>query len=225
MEATKSKSEGIYIPHSETIVDGIKLPSVTQICGIIDKPFLRLWHGKYGNRLCKRKLDVSGLIGDQFHDLVSQIVNGINVNPPTRRLKGMCASFSAWYRENHFIPEVQEFKVVSNIHRYAGTLDAIGTLNGGEELVLLDWKSSSGIYPEMGYQLAAYMAAFKEQQGIKINKGWIVQVDKKPPYLLHTKLWEDLDTKFDCFLGLLKVWNDLHPAKEPKAKKTKKERV
>jgi hypothetical protein len=211
--------------HSDTLIDGLPVPSVTQITGMLSKPFLMAWYGKYGNRLCMRKLKVSGQIGDQFHDLVSQIVNGIEVVPATRRLTGMCASFSAWYKENHFVPEVQEFKVVSNIHRYAGTLDAIGTLNGGTELVLLDWKSSSGIYPEMGYQLAAYMAAYAEQQGTKMTKGWIIQVDKKPPYLLHTRLWEDLDQKFECFLGLLRVYQDLHPQKPPKVKKGKKVKV
>lgn len=208
--------------HSDTLIDGLSVPSVTQICSLIDKPFLRLWHGKYGNHLCRRKLEASGKVGSEFHDLVSHIVNGIKVEPPTRRLKGMCESFSTWYHENKFVPEVQEFKVISKIHKYAGTLDAIGTLNGGSELVLLDWKSSSGIYPEMGYQLAAYMGAYEEQQGIKLTKGWIVQVDKKPPYKLHTRLWEDLDSKFECFLALLKVYTDLHPAKEPKSKKKTK---
>lgn len=210
------------MPHSDTLIDGLPVPSVTQVCGLIDKPFLRLWHGKYGNKLCKKKLDASGQVGNQFHDLVSQIVNGIKVDPPTRRLRGMCESFSKWYEENTFVPEVQEFKVISNKHKYAGTLDAIGKLNGGEELVLLDWKSSSGIYPEMGYQLAAYMGAFEEQQNIHITKGWIVQVDKKPPYTLHTKLWEDLDQKFECFLALLRVYQDLHPPKVKKVAKEKK---
>jgi hypothetical protein len=209
------------MPHSDHFIDGVKIPSVTQITGMLGKSFLYGWYGKYGNRLCMKKLKLSGVIGDLYHIEADNIVNGVKHDPGTRRLRGMCVSFEKWVIENQFKPEVQEFDVTSKVHRYAGTLDAIGTLGNDKELVILDWKSSAGIYPEMAYQLAAYAAAYEEQQGIKLNKGWIIQVDKKPPYSLHTKMWDNLDQKFECFLGLLKVYNDLHPVKEKKVKVSK----
>ena len=209
------------MPHSEHTLDGVSIPTVTQVTGMLAKPFLYGWYGKYGNHLCLKKLKISGVVGDQFHVAADNIVNGVPTTPPTRRLQGMCRSFKAWVDENKFRPEVQEFDVVSKVHRYAGTLDAIGTLGDDSELVLLDWKSSAGIYPEMAYQLAAYAHAYREQQGIELKRGWIIQVDKKPPYELHTKMWDNLDAKFEVFLGLLKAYNDLHPPKVPKVKKEK----
>ena len=41
-----------------------------------------------------------------------------------------------------------------NIPLYAGTVDAVGLV--ANKLVVFDWKTSSGIYDEAGYQVAAY---------------------------------------------------------------------
>ena len=43
---------------------------------------------------------------------------------------------------------------MSERHRYGGTPDAIGVVNN--QLVLLDWKTSNGIYADHLIQLAAY---------------------------------------------------------------------
>lgn len=200
------------MPHSDTLVNGVKYPSVTEICGIIDKPFLKKWYGKYGTKLCERKMQAAAAVGTEFHDLVSRIVNGVTVEPKTRRLKGMCESFTKWYDGAGFVPEVQEFKVISERYKYAGTLDAIGHFGDGT-LVLVDWKSSSSIYPEMAYQLAAYAKAYQEQTGLEINTGWIVQVDKDRPFKVHTKSWSNLDSKFEVFKALLTVYSDLRAKK------------
>lgn len=50
-----------------------------------------------------------------------------------------------------------EEMVCSTTHDYAGTFDAIARIDG--ELWMLDLKTSAGIYPETGLQLAAYANA------------------------------------------------------------------
>lgn len=56
----------------------------------------------------------------------------------------------------------QEIQLVSEKHRYGGTIDAIGIV--GNQLVLLDWKTSSGIYEDYLVQLAAYAMLWEENR-------------------------------------------------------------
>jgi CRISPR/Cas system-associated exonuclease Cas4 (RecB family) len=48
-----------------------------------------------------------------------------------------------------------------------------------DELCVLDFKTSSGLYLEMPLQLAAYAVAIIEETGERIDTGWIVRLDKK----------------------------------------------
>jgi hypothetical protein len=66
-----------------------------------------------------------------------------------------------WFRE--FLAEIQptflylEETVWSDTHRYAGSFDAIATIDG--ETVLLDWKTSKSVYDSVALQLSAYRYA------------------------------------------------------------------
>ena len=53
-----------------------------------------------------------------------------------------------------------ECQVVSEIHRYGGTLDLVATIDGVPSL--LDFKTGRGVYPEHRIQLAAYGQAWNE---------------------------------------------------------------
>lgn len=50
-----------------------------------------------------------------------------------------------------------EEEVYNRSQRYAGSLDAIGTIDGRK--LLFDWKSGKAVYPEVALQLAAYRFA------------------------------------------------------------------
>ena len=54
----------------------------------------------------------------------------------------------------------QEIQLVSEKYRYGGTPDAVGMV--GNQLVLLDWKTSNGIYTDYLVQLAAYKNLWEE---------------------------------------------------------------
>jgi hypothetical protein len=62
-------------------------------------------------------------------------------------------------------PIVHEVAVFHEEHRWAGTLDLVADLADGQRW-LLDWKTgSSGVWPEMALQLAAYRHATHVQVG------------------------------------------------------------
>jgi hypothetical protein len=71
-----------------------------------------------------------------------------------------------------------EIQLVSEKYRFGGTADMIGEIGG--ELVLADWKTSKGIYPEMTIQIAAYKIAYEEMNpGKKVHHGGILRLDRE----------------------------------------------
>ena len=62
-------------------------------------------------------------------------------------------SYRAWREEADILPLWTEQTVWSAKHHYAGSPDLVGA--EGDKVVLFDWKTGAGIYPEHGAQVAA----------------------------------------------------------------------
>jgi hypothetical protein len=94
------------------------------------------------------------------------------VNPAQFRAQAASAysAFEFWVRGTQVEIIDCEVAVISETHRYAGTLDFIGKLNG--KLILGDFKTSNGVYSDMLCQLAAYGKAYEECTGNKIDGGY-----------------------------------------------------
>lgn len=71
-------------------------------------------------------------------------------------------AYLKWRKGQDIIWHASELVVASDLHRFAGTLDALATING--RLTLMDFKSSKDFYPEMELQLGAYRLALEEMQ-------------------------------------------------------------
>lgn len=212
--------------HSETVIDGVVYPSVTQVLSIVEKSFLARWRGKYGNKRCDQKTRAATNIGSEWHSAVQNLVHGVPPAPGVRkRVIDMLVPIQAWQGNTGFVPEVTEVKVVSRIYGYSGTFDAVGKLllQYADELVMLDWKSSSGIYKDMALQLAAYAQAYFEETGIRITRGLIVLVSKdKPDHKLTVKEYDLTDGSYlKMFANRLSVYKDEHPPKCAKLPKTR----
>lgn len=95
-------------------------------------------------------------------------------------------AFLDWEKEQGLVYEQIEFPVVSEQYRYGGTVDMIARKNGS--LWLLDLKTSSGIWPEMKCQVAAYYKAFEEQEQRQVHEWHILKLDKKDGSFQHHKL-------------------------------------
>lgn len=203
------------MPHTETYIDGVWYPSVTTVMGAEPKPWLDKWHEKWGP-LAERKTKIAGQIGDEFHRCVDQYLEtgefAISKDFSTScssRVVGMMESFIEWATNIEGIVDATELKVISRLHTYSGTLDAVGTLDG--KPIVFDWKTSSRIYPEMALQLSAYAQAYKEEKGIDIKQGIIVHVSKdKPRFKLTTKVFKLGKRVFGKFLKLRSMFDDMH---------------
>lgn len=189
------------MPHEHSHIDGKCYPSVTEIIYSQPKPWLQKWYDKYGIDRCERKTYLSNLIGTEFHRCAELFTQGNIVQTPCPRVKRMLPSFLQWFDSVQIAPYATEMKVYSHKHRYQGTLDFVGEIDG--EVFLVDYKSSSKINDDMALQLVAYARAYGEMTGVTPKKGKIVLVKKdKPKFQLMTKDFDLTDKLFDKFLRI-----------------------
>ena len=101
------------------------------------------------------------------------------------------AGFQAWALAEDFLPAYAEETVWSELDRWAGTVDLIGRIGPGvrckRPLVVIDIKSSAGIYLEQKMQVAAYCVGAHEQ-GLtpELPKGIILRLPKSEDNLRET---------------------------------------
>jgi len=170
-------------------IDGKKVPSVTTILNVINKPQLIPWAVRTTRDYIKQELfafrradslkdlDLENLLAKSAkeHDRVrnaaadhgiavhSSIASYIGNKTAVDRNDPVIIAFSEWQDAAKFEHIASERLVFSREHGYAGTTDLIGTLNG--RLALLDIKTGRGVYPEYKLQLAAYAIAWGEMNG------------------------------------------------------------
>lgn len=108
------------------------------------------------DNLCKahiRNRDAKADYGTLFHDLAESCAKGIPYDIPTHLLPA-AEAFLAWEQENKPKTLFTEVTIISRTHGYAGKLDRIAEING--EVILMDYKTSKGVYKEFALQMAAY---------------------------------------------------------------------
>jgi hypothetical protein len=166
------------------LADGTRVPSVSTIIGRFkDSGALLKWaysqgrtHGFLegtGKPAPASLYEVSGKaadIGTAAHAMVEAIIAG--EEPEARpeylsldvddRIKAAnaFAMYQQWAAQSKLRIVAQEMQLVSEVHRYGGTPDAIGEIDG--ELCLVDWKTSNSVYSDYLLQLAAYRALWEE---------------------------------------------------------------
>jgi len=163
---------------------GEKVPGVTSVLGGIPKPFLQYWGQKVvaefvadnvgsvtqlllnGQRQAaidmmknapRRYTTERANIGTEAHDLFERMARGEDIGKVHPDFQGYVEQFEKFLAD--FQPEylMMEETVWSNSVGYAGSFDAIATVGG--ETVVIDYKTTKSVYPEVGLQLSAYRYA------------------------------------------------------------------
>lgn len=111
------------------------------------------------------------------------------------------SAFLKWVDQHKVKFLSSERPIYSRKYKYAGIMDAEAKIDGVVSVV--DFKTSNGIYDEMGYQLAAYQAAIEEETG-RIFKGprWIVRFGKNDGEF-EVQPFEEQKKDFKVFLACL----------------------
>jgi hypothetical protein len=123
--------------------------------------------------------DTAAGIGTEVHSFVEASLKGRALPKiTTQEAMECCNAFLNWRMQHQIKPIANEQILFSKQWWYSGTCDVIADIDGA--VTIADIKTSSGIYPEMFMQIAAYTNALEEMRPeIKIQKWMIVRLDKK----------------------------------------------
>ena len=152
--------------------DGTRVPGTTTVIGRFkESGALIAWaykRGKDGLDLYDSR-DKAAELGTFVHDMVERYVSkddphkGIDTfsDEDKKSILSAFGAFEEWFESNKFEVVGQEMQLVSEVHRFGGTPDAIARDSKGR-LVLLDWKTSDGVYSDHLVQLGAYRILWNE---------------------------------------------------------------
>lgn len=124
----------------------------------------------------------------------------------TDQAKRGVEAFHKWFDSHQIKVLASERRIFSQKHYYAGTCDFVAEIDG--VLGVGDIKTSSGIYPEMRLQTAAYQHALQEEKDIKFPVRWIIRFDKKSGEF-EAKSFYNFDLDFTGFVSTLSIHKTL----------------
>jgi hypothetical protein len=119
----------------------------------------------------------------------------------TRYENGVYA-FTKWWRDNDIRVIASERVAFSKRWMYAGTCDFVAEVNG--RMTIGDFKTSTGLYPEMALQTAAYQIAIEEEDGVAYPDRLLVRFDKMTGQVFTIRLPRNREHE-DCFIALREV--------------------
>ena len=133
--------------------------------------------GKSGAASLYEKAEAAADIGTLAHNMIENWCNEVDpelaLADATDEQKGQARNafdqFLEWASETRLelLSHYQEIQLVCPVYKFGGTPDAIGKIDG--KIVLLDWKTSNGVYPDYLIQLAAYKHLI--ENGVRMDTG------------------------------------------------------
>lgn len=218
---------------------GKVVPGVTTILKCLDKPALVPWAVKMASdywleavqsgrtdfdviykeskNAHYKKTHAAANIGSNVHDYAECYFKKLELPElKTDQAKRGVEAFHKWVDAHKIEIMAVERRIYSKKYHYAGTTDFVAKIDG--ELGIGDYKTSSGIYPEMRFQTAAYQHALQEEKQMKFDVRWIVRFDKKTGEF-EAKPFYDFDLDFSGFKGALGLYKALQGMKKGKGKK------
>lgn len=223
-------------------VDGKRVPSVTTIIGILDKPALFHWAAEMGLKGIDPRTyrDDKADVGTIAHAMIEAHLLG---QDPVSKGHAVCKDKLLWpeaetafgaylkWRESFEVRVVAtEIKMESALYRCGGCPDLVGF--AGDELRLFDWKTSGGIYDSHVIQVAAYVGMWNERHpGDIIRRAHILRFDRETGEYAHHEIDQRrLSYALELFAMLRNVYDtkkivdrDFRNAKKAAAEAAKEE--
>ena len=131
--------------------------------------------------------NASAEVGSQMHDIIDGLLQGNQEIVVPDQLEPAVRGFLRW-RQAHADWEYIDSEVAVFTQNFAGTVDALFREPVTERFIIVDWKTSSGIYDSAMLQVAAYCHALDsmllESGRLKMGatvEGMIVRFDNDYP--------------------------------------------
>jgi hypothetical protein len=203
---TKTKAHIVY-----KLNNGERVPSVTTVLGILDKPALIQWAWSLGMKGedYQKVRDNAADIGTLAHGMVMAHLTGTEFDKseysPADVDKAENSLIKYWdWEKGHKIEIIAvEKPMVSEVYKFGGTIDCLAMVDG--DLTLIDHKTGKAIYSEMFYQLAAYKQLLAEN-GQQIANARILRIGRDDTEGFEERQMIDLDRHFELFKHCLSIY-------------------
>ena len=203
----KSRAHTIY-----KLQDGTKIPGVTTVLGILNKPALVKWANNLGLQGIdsSKYRDEMADIGTLAHKMILDYFNKTETDTTDYSenqidlAENCLISFWAWEKQHTIEVILAEAQLVSSQYGYGGTIDCYCKLDG--EFTLLDFKTGKAIYPEMFYQLAAYKQLLVEGNHL-VGMTRILRIGRDEDEGFEERLVADTTKHFELFKYCLAIYN------------------
>lgn len=180
--AKKSKRHTVY-----RLKDGTRVPGTTTITGVMDKPALVKWANRIGLEGIEvgKYVDELATIGTLGHYMIecwlkkeAPVLD--DYTPNQIEAARVCEKkFHEWLKAKSVKHEdftMSEEILVSEKHRYGGTVDICGVVNGVPTLI--DIKTCKGIYGEHKTQVAGGYHLLCEENGYGTEQVIILRIGR-----------------------------------------------
>lgn len=199
--------ESKKMPTVDYKIDNKKVPSVTTILGRFKNATgLLIWANQIGlkGQLYQDELKKAGDIGTALHDLAEiHIKEEYYELPEDKKVRNCFNQFLEWWDNNNYKVTWTEKHFCSEKYLYGGTPDLLVNEN-----ILVDFKTSKGIYPDYLVQGSAYAKLIEENENRKIDKFIICRFPKDNSQTeIKEFSKEDLDNAFSYFELLRKAFD------------------
>ena len=197
--------------------DGTRVGGVTTILRVLGSETLMIWANRIGLEGIKMNeyRDELASIGTLAHYLIQCELQGKSpdVSEYTPQQQSQAAeclkSWHAWKRVHSIELIDAERPMVSETHRYGGTIDLYAMLDGVK--TLLDYKSGKAIYSEMLHQVAAYWHLLNENlvlQGLDpCQQAMVLRVGRDPGEGFETREVDRCEERWQLFLACKEIYN------------------
>lgn len=184
--------------------DGTWLPGVTTVLGILNKPALVPWANNLGLAGIKVReyVDVLANVGNLGHDMICCHNRGVVFQPNGHpadlidKAENCVLSYFSWAKQHTVTPILCEAALVSERHRYGGTVDMYALIDGVKTIV--DYKTGRAIYPEHVYQVAAYRNLL-EEHSYTVDAVRILQIGRSEDEGFSEKIVGDTSREWEIF--------------------------
>lgn len=148
--------------------DGKRIPGVTTILGVMDKPALKHWANKIGLEGIEmsKYVDDLAVIGTLAHLIIEKYIKDEKMcyddytANQIKAAENSVLKFFVWLEGKDFKLLGSEMRLVSEKHQYGGTVDIYAKVNNIKTLI--DIKTCKAIYPEQFTQVSGYKSLLEE---------------------------------------------------------------
>jgi hypothetical protein len=180
-----------------------------------------------GKKIAKAAADIGSIVHEYAEkygtELDGDFLRRIDVHPDKEKIHLCIGEFIKWSEASEYVTIDAEQTIASVTKQFAGKYDRL--VKCGSKIILIDFKTSSGIFAEHWQQVAgAYRLALKEWRDIEIDGVDLVRFGKDGSFehkLLTKK--SEMDDHLDQFLRNLqtaKYREKYEPARYPVRTKT-----